>query len=82
MEGNLTILALTHFGPEQPTRLLSPLGFNANGQWRYYNDVMVTWKATEKLTLVSEANLVRDSFGAGQPAGERLRLRAICCATR
>ena len=69
LDGNLTILALTHFGPEQPTRLLSPLGFNANGQWRYYNDVMVTWKATEKLTLVSEANLVRDGFGAvNQPA--------------
>ena len=69
LDGNLTILALTHFGPEQPTRLLSPLGFNANGQWRYYNDVIVTWKATEKLTLVSEANLVRDGFGAvNQPA--------------
>jgi hypothetical protein len=64
MDGNLTILALTHFGPEQPTRLLSPEGFNANGQWRYYNDVLVTWKASEKLTLVSEANLVRDGFGA------------------
>ena len=63
LDGNLTILALTHFGPEQPTRLLSPEGFNANGQWRYYNDVIVTWKATEKLTLVSEANLVRDGFG-------------------
>ena len=24
LDGNLTILALTHFGPEQPTRLLSP----------------------------------------------------------
>jgi hypothetical protein len=64
LDGNLTALALTHFGPEQPTRLLSPEGFNANGQWRYYNDVIVTWKATEKLTLVSEANLVRDGFGA------------------
>jgi len=63
LDGNLTILALTHFGPEQPTRLLSPLGFNANGQWRYYNDVIVTWKASDRLTLVSEANLVRDGFG-------------------
>ncbi len=26
LDGNLTILALTHFGPEQPTRLLSPRG--------------------------------------------------------
>ena len=35
MDGNLTVLALTHFGPEQATRLLAPLGVNANGQWRY-----------------------------------------------
>jgi hypothetical protein len=64
MEGNLTILALSHFGPEQATRLLSPNGFNANGQWRFFNDVLVTWKATPALTLVTEANLVRDGFGA------------------
>jgi hypothetical protein len=63
LEGNLTILALTHFGPEQATRVLSPIGFNANGQWRFYNDVVVTWKATDALTLVTEANLVRDGFG-------------------
>ena len=68
MGGNLTILALTHFGPEQATRLLSPLGVNANGQWRYYNDVAVTWKASDALTLVTEANLVRDSYGTvGKP---------------
>src|SRR5689334_5087843 len=64
LDGNLTILALSHFGPEQPTRLLSPAGFNANGKWRSYNDVLVTLKASEKLTLVTEANLVRDSYGA------------------
>ena len=63
LDGKLTVLALTHFGPEQPTRLLSPIGFNANGQWRYYNDLLVTWKASDALTLVSEANLVRDGFG-------------------
>jgi len=63
LDGNLTILALTHFGPEQPTRVLSPAGFNANGKWRSYNDILITWKATEKLTLVTEANLVRDSYG-------------------
>ena len=69
MEGNLTILALTHFGPEQATRLLSPLGVNANGSWRYFNDVLVTYKATDKLTLVTEFNWVRDGFGAtGKPA--------------
>jgi hypothetical protein len=68
LDGNLTVLALTHFGPEQPTRLLSPLGVNANGQWRTYNDVIVTWKPTEKLTLVTEANLIRDAYGTvGKP---------------
>ena len=64
MGGNLTILALTHFGPENATRALSPLGFNANGYYRFYNDITATWKATDKLTLTTEANLVRDDFGA------------------
>jgi hypothetical protein len=68
MEGQLTILALTHFGPEQATRLLGPLGVNANGVWRYFSDVLVTYKATEKLTLVTEFNLVRDGFGASGKA--------------
>ena len=31
MDGNLTVLALTHIGPENATRALSPAGFNANG---------------------------------------------------
>lgn len=66
--GNLTILALTHFGPEQATRLLSPIGVNANGQWRTYNDLVVTWKASDALTLVTEANLIRDAYGTvGKP---------------
>ena len=75
MDGNLTALALTHFGPEQATRLLSPPAafvngqylfpqtVNANGQWRYYNDIVVTWKATDKWTLVTELNWVRDGYG-------------------
>jgi Putative beta-barrel porin-2, OmpL-like. bbp2 len=63
MGGKLTVLALTHMGPEQPTRVLSPEGFNANGQWRFYNDVVVTYKASDALTLNSELNWVRDDFG-------------------
>jgi hypothetical protein len=47
MDGNLTVLALTHFGPEQATRLSPPLRVNANGQWRYFIDVIVTWKASD-----------------------------------
>jgi hypothetical protein len=68
LDGKLTILALTHFGPEQATRVLSPQGVNANGQWRFYNDVVVTWKATDTWTFVTEANWVRDAYGfVGKP---------------
>jgi hypothetical protein len=38
------------------------LGFNANGYMRYLNDVVLTWKVNSKLTLVTEANLIRDDF--------------------
>jgi hypothetical protein len=62
MDGNLTILALTHLGPENATRALSPIGFNANGYYRYLNDVVITYKATPKLTFVTELNLIRDDF--------------------
>ncbi|MDR3531923.1 MAG: outer membrane beta-barrel protein [Rhodopila sp.] len=63
MGGNLTILALSHVGPEQATRVLSPQGFNANGEWRSYNDITITYKASDLLTLVTELNWVRDAYG-------------------
>jgi hypothetical protein len=71
-DGNLTVLALTHIGPENATRSLSP-AFNANGYFRYYNDIVVTYKATTELTLTTEINWVRDDFGtsgfvSGKPA--------------
>ena len=66
--GNLTILALTHFGPEDATLLLSPLGVNANGQWRFFNDVLITYKASDTWTFVTETNWVRDGYGfVGKP---------------
>ncbi len=63
MGGNLTILALTHVGPEQATRVLSPLGFNANGEFRAYNDVLITYKVNDALTTTTELNWVRDAYG-------------------
>jgi len=63
MDGGLTVLALTHIGPENPTRGF-PAGQNANGYYRYLNDVVVTYKATDALTLVTEFNWIRDDFGA------------------
>jgi hypothetical protein len=68
MGGNLTVLALTHDGPEQASRFLSPIGVNADGQWRFYNDVVVTYKASDTLTLTTEFNLARDDYGfVGKP---------------
>jgi hypothetical protein len=68
MGGNLTILALTHDGPEQASRVLSPIGVNADGQWRFYNDIVVGYKASDKLTLTTEFNLARDDYGfVGKP---------------
>jgi hypothetical protein len=64
MDGNLTVLALTHIGPENASRALSPAGFNADGYFRYFNDVVITYKATPELTLTTELNWVRDDFGA------------------
>ena len=63
MDGNLVILALTHIGPENPSRLLEPK-FNADGYYRYVNDIVMTYKATRNLSLVTELNLIRDNFGA------------------
>jgi hypothetical protein len=60
--GNLTVLALSHFGPEDATRKLSPLGFNANAFWRTESDIVVTWKATPKLTFTTEGNFTHEPF--------------------
>ena len=59
--GKLTLLALTHLGPENPT-LSVP---NANSQMRYESDFIATYKATTNLTLVTELNYQHDdAFGA------------------
>jgi hypothetical protein len=66
MGGNLTALALTHIGPENASRALSTLtpSFNADGYYRYYNDIVITYKATPALTLTTDLNWIRDDFGA------------------
>jgi len=70
MDGKLTVVALSHFGPEQATRFLGSLSpsVNANGTLRSFNDIVITYKATEALTLVTDLNWVRDSYGlSGKP---------------
>ncbi|WP_428376084.1 outer membrane beta-barrel protein [Lichenicoccus sp.] len=59
--GKLTLLALTHLGPENPTISVP----NANSEMRYESDFIATYKATSKLTLVTELNYQHDdAFGA------------------
>ncbi len=61
MDGKLTVLALTHMGPEDSKRN-TPFG---NSAMRYYNDVAIVWKTTDKLTLTAEVNYVKeDGFRA------------------
>jgi hypothetical protein len=75
MDGNLTLVALTHIGPENSKNLLNglpPSGFNANQYMRYLSDAYLTWKATDALTFVTDVNWIRDDFAGyytkGAPA--------------
>jgi hypothetical protein len=67
-DGNLTILGLSHFGPENPSRTVP----DADGYGRYENDAVIGWKATPALTFTSELNWIRDdkfkadAYGAAQ----------------
>ena len=58
LDGKLTVLALTHNGPENATLAYK----NANSFNRSYNDMSATYKATDALTLVTELNYVRDDL--------------------
>ncbi|MBV9653410.1 MAG: porin [Acetobacteraceae bacterium] len=68
LDGNLTVLGLSHFGPENPTFSVP----KANCCWRSLNDIVITYKASDKLTFVTELNLVNDArfkanaFGGAQ----------------
>ena len=59
LDGKLITLATTHIGPENATGAL-PNGLNANSQIRYLNDITTVWKATDKLTLISDLNYIHD----------------------
>ncbi len=61
-DGNLTILATTHIGPENPDRLATAAlcGCNPNHALRYLNDITATWKVNDTLTLITDGNFIRD----------------------
>lgn len=58
-DGNVTLLALTHVGAENPD---IPQGAfpNVNATNRYYNDVVLTIKYNEDLTFTTELNYTKD----------------------
>ncbi|MDB5393256.1 MAG: hypothetical protein JWM91_762, partial [Rhodospirillales bacterium] len=56
LDGKLSVLALTHIGPENPIGSVP----HANSELRYLNDVLFTYKASDKLTLLTEFNFIKD----------------------
>ena len=66
--GNLTVLATTNIGPQNPA---TPVGIAACGgcapssTLRFYNDMVITWKATDKLTFNTDMNWVHDDAAGG-----------------
>ncbi|MEI9916441.1 MAG: outer membrane beta-barrel protein [Methylovirgula sp.] len=66
--GSVTVLATTHIGPENGAGSPNVPGFNpgpANSALVYENDLVVTWNATDKLTLIGEGNYTRNDIGPG-----------------
>ena len=61
LNDKLTVLALSHIGPEQ-NYFTDP---NAGKDLRYYNDVVFTYKINDDWTSVTELNYTRDDFGFG-----------------
>ncbi len=71
LDGNLTVMAFTHAGPENPKQL-DPYGVgwpntpvacacNPNSTWRYFNNLTTTWKATENLTFITDISYMREN---------------------
>jgi len=62
LDGNFTLLATTHVGPENPDTLATALAClcNPNRAIRALNDVTIVWKATDKLTFTTDLNYIYD----------------------
>jgi hypothetical protein len=60
LDGNLTTLAITNAGPEDP---------GDNHDYRYLNDMTTTWKVTKNFTSITDLNLIYDSIGGGKWGG-------------
>jgi hypothetical protein len=59
LDGKLTVLALTHIGPENAC-VNAPAFIRCNSDLRYLNDILFTYKASDALTLLTEFNFIKD----------------------
>jgi hypothetical protein len=59
LDGRLTTLWLTHFGPENP--IAAGENFNVNSAFRYETTVTTVWKYSDALTLTTDLNWIRDT---------------------
>ncbi|MGD0635704.1 MAG: outer membrane beta-barrel protein [Beijerinckiaceae bacterium] len=60
LDGKLTVLALSHIGPEQ-SPLVDPLGYKSD--LRFYNDADFTYKINDDWTWTTELDYIHDDFG-------------------
>ncbi len=62
LDGNFTLLATTHIGAENPDvpGVIAACACNPNRALRYLDDVTATWKATDKLTFITDINYIYD----------------------
>ncbi len=70
--GAVTVLATTHIGPENPFYQADiPLTGNnaANSSLVYENDLNVTWTATDKITVIGEANYTKNDLTGASTYG-------------
>jgi len=63
--GKVTVLALTHLGPENASRAVP----NADSYLRYLNDVVVTYKPNDTWSFTTEANYIRDDYARAEGYG-------------
>jgi hypothetical protein len=76
--GNLTVLWLNHFGPENPTGTRNLSGQLVDGSMRSESTITTIWKYNDNLTLTTDLNFARDAgfsasaYGIAQYASYQL----------
>jgi len=62
LDGNITILALSHMGPENPRGAVDFNGnpIKVNSAFRYFNTITTIVKWNDDITFTTDLNLVRD----------------------